>query len=67
MSFFEIGSNDSLYYEYEPPSGNQTLTFVFVNAITGDTGMWQTEIGPALRDAGSVSYTHLTLPTISDV
>ena len=22
MSFFEIGSNDSLYYEYEPPSGN---------------------------------------------
>ncbi|MEC8149849.1 MAG: hypothetical protein VX092_06395 [SAR324 cluster bacterium] len=52
MSFFEIGSNDSLYYEYEPPSGNQTLTFVFVNAITGDTGMWQAEIGPALRDAG---------------
>ena len=52
MSFFEIGPNDSLYYEYEPPSGNQPLTFVFINAITGDTGMWQTEIGPTLRDAG---------------
>ena len=46
MSFFEIGPNDSLYYEYEPPSGNQPLTFVFINAITGDTGMWQAEIGP---------------------
>ena len=52
MSFFEIGPNDLLYYEYEPPSGNQALTFVFINAITGDTGMWQTEIGPTLRDAG---------------
>ena len=52
MSFFEIGPNDSLYYEYEPPSGNQPLTFVFINAITGDTGMWQAEIGPTLRDAG---------------
>ena len=30
MSFFEIGPNDSLYYEYEPPSGNQSLTFVFI-------------------------------------
>ena len=52
MSFFEIGPNDSLYYEYDPPSGNQPLTFVFINAITGDTGMWQAEIGPTLRDAG---------------
>ena len=52
MSFFEIGLNDSLYFEYEPPSGNQSLTFVFINAITGDTGMWQAEIGPTLRDAG---------------
>ena len=52
MSFFEIGPHDSLYYEYEPPSGNQSLTFVFINAITGDTGMWQAEIGPTLRDAG---------------
>ena len=51
MSFFEIGPNDSLYYEYEPPSGNQALTFVFINAITGDTGMWQAEIGPTLRVA----------------
>ena len=51
MSFFEIGPNDSLYYEYEPPSGNQPLTFVFINAITGDTGMWQAEIGPTLREA----------------
>ena len=41
MSFFEIGPNDSLYYEYDPPSGNQPLTFVFINAITGDTVMWQ--------------------------
>ena len=52
MSFFEFGPKDSIYYEYEPASGNQPLTFVFINAITGDTGMWQTEIGPILRDAG---------------
>jgi len=52
MSFFEIGPNDSLYFEYEPPSGNHPLTYVFINAITGDTGMWQAEIGPTLREAG---------------
>ena len=39
MSFFEIGPNDSIYYEYETPSENQPLTFVFINAITGDTGL----------------------------
>ena len=52
MSFFELGPEDSLYYEYEVPSGSKPLTFVFINAITGDTGMWQAEIGPAMRDAG---------------
>ena len=52
MSFLEIGPNDSLYYEYEPPKAGKPITFVFINAITGDTSMWQAEIGPAMRDAG---------------
>ena len=52
MSFFELGPEDSLYYEYDAPTGSSPLTYVFINAITGDTSMWQAEIGPAMRKAG---------------
>ena len=51
MSFLEISPKDSLYYEYEPSKSGRPMTFVFVNAITGDTSMWQSEICPAVCDA----------------
>ena len=46
-----ITDQDGLYFEYDAP-GARGRTFVFVNALTGATGMWQAEIGPALRAAG---------------
>lgn len=52
MAQLEISAGNSLYYEYEAP-GAKGQTFVFVNALTGNTGMWQVdEIGPALRAVG---------------
>lgn len=51
MSRFEIAPGESLYFEYDPPTGD-SQTFVFVNALTGNAAAWQAEIGPALRDSG---------------
>lgn len=52
MANLEISSGNSLYYEYQAP-GAKGQTFVFVNALTGNTGMWEVDsIGPALRAAG---------------
>ncbi|UUX49821.1 alpha/beta hydrolase [Nisaea acidiphila] len=52
MASLEISPGNNLHYEYDAP-GQKGQTFVFVNALTGNTGMWQVEeIGPALRAAG---------------
>lgn len=51
MADLDIAAGESLYYEYDAPAA-RGLTFVFVNALTGNTGMWQGAIAPALREAG---------------
>ena len=51
MAKLEIAPGESLYYEY-CEAGARGMTFVFVNALTGNTGMWQGGIAPALCDAG---------------
>lgn len=51
MAVFEIGASDGLFYDHAPPAADGA-TFVFFNALTGDTGAWEAEIGPALREAG---------------
>ncbi len=51
MALLTLGPGEGLHYEYDPP-GDAGKTFVFVNALTGNTGMWQAEIGPALRAEG---------------
>ena len=51
MARLEIAPGENLYYEYDAP-GARATTFVFVNALTGNTGMWRGGIAPALRDAG---------------
>jgi pimeloyl-ACP methyl ester carboxylesterase len=52
MPHLEITPEESLFYEYDAP-GATGQTFVFVNALTGNTGMWQADaIGPKLRAAG---------------
>ncbi|MDP6812565.1 MAG: alpha/beta hydrolase [Alphaproteobacteria bacterium] len=51
MPHLDIAPGESLFYEYDAP-GAAGATFVFVNALTGNTGMWQGAIAPALRQAG---------------
>jgi 3-oxoadipate enol-lactonase len=52
MPRLEIAPGESLHYEYDAP-GEARRTFVFVNALTGNTGTWQhPAIGPRLRAAG---------------
>jgi len=52
MPDFQLGPQDSLYYEYEAPKTESGFTFIFFNALTGDTNNWETIIGPMLREAG---------------
>jgi 3-oxoadipate enol-lactonase len=51
MSLLDLGTGNSLYYEHDvAPEG--APTFVFVNALTGNTGAWQGHVAPACRAAG---------------
>ncbi len=51
MSEFNIDDKNSLYYEYETPKPNG-FTFVFVNALTGNTSAWNGVIGEILKKNG---------------
>lgn len=53
MPTLELGPDDAIHYEHDAPSSPGGVTFVFVNAITGDTALWQSRLGPALRAAGN--------------
>ncbi len=52
MSYYSLGPQDGLYYEHHPSQNENAATFVFFNALTGDTAAWEGVIGPILRDAG---------------
>jgi pimeloyl-ACP methyl ester carboxylesterase len=58
MPNFQLGPQDSLYYEYKAPKAESGFTFIFFNALTGDTNNWETIIGPKLREAehGTLAY-----------
>ena len=57
MSSLDLGDNESLFYLHTPPSG-QKPTLVFINALIGQTEMWEGLIGETLRDQGygTLSY-----------
>jgi pimeloyl-ACP methyl ester carboxylesterase len=52
MSVLELGPKDKLYFEHNPPTTSKGVTFVFFNALTSDTGGWESVIGPRVRAAG---------------
>lgn len=52
MAVHSLGPQDGLYFEHQPPSRAEGLTFVFFNALTGDAAMWNEAIVPALRKKG---------------
>ena len=51
MSKLYIDQKNSLYYEYVESVKN-TFTYVFVNALTGNTSAWNGVIGKKLKDEG---------------
>ena len=51
MSNFNIDKKNSLYYEYVKPK-KKSYTFVFVNALTGNTSAWNGLIGERLKNQG---------------
>lgn len=52
MPNFEINKDESLYYEYSKPAAPNKLTYVFFNALTGDTSMWENTVATPLTAAG---------------
>jgi pimeloyl-ACP methyl ester carboxylesterase len=58
MSLFRLGPQDGLYYEHRVPSDSDRSTFVFFNALTGDTTNWEAVICPVLRDDGYGTLTY---------
>lgn len=58
MSVFKISNDESLFYEFIEPGSDQggssaeNNTFVFFNALTGDTEMWKNTVVAPLTAAG---------------
>jgi hypothetical protein len=52
MPVLELSPQSGLYYEHHAPADAGRATFVFFNALTGDTAAWEAVICPVLRDAG---------------
>ena len=51
VSKLDIDQKNYLYYEYEEGKQN-AYTYVFVNALTGNTSAWNGVIGKRLKDKG---------------
>lgn len=52
MAHYQIDQDNSLFYIHHVPDRAEGITWVFFNALTGDTQMWEAEIGPRLRAEG---------------
>ena len=52
MTYFKIDEKNEIYYEYVPPRGNG-FTFVFVNALTGNTTAWNGTVGENVVKEGN--------------
>ncbi|MEH6822381.1 MAG: alpha/beta hydrolase [Motiliproteus sp.] len=52
MTVLSLDDHNGIFYRYQPPRSGQGNTFVFFNALTGDTSMWEGCIGEMLRSAG---------------
>lgn len=52
MPLLNLDADNGLYYEQAAPTRDGAVTFVFVNPITGDVGLWNAAVVPALQAAG---------------
>ena len=51
VSKLDLDQKNSIYYEYEESKQN-SYTYVFVNALTGNTSTWNGVIGKRVKDEG---------------
>ena len=58
MAHLTLSPGNALYHEYTAPARDGAVTYVFVNALTGNTGAWESVIAPNLREQGfgTLSY-----------
>lgn len=58
MAIHHFDNENTLYYEYAAPLRDGAPSFVFVNALTGNTQAWEAVVAPALRREGfgTLSY-----------
>lgn len=58
MAILELSPGNALYYEYAAPTRDGAQTFVFINALTGNTQAWEALVAPELRGHGfgTLSY-----------
>lgn len=58
MPLHDLSPGNALYFEHTAPARDGAQTFVFVNALTGNTQAWEAEVAPALRKQGfgTLSY-----------
>ncbi|MEO1067188.1 MAG: alpha/beta hydrolase [Pseudomonadota bacterium] len=58
MAVYDVSAGNSLYYEHHAPERDGAPTFVFVNALTGNTQAWEAVVAPTLRAEGfgTLSY-----------
>ncbi|MEM8797691.1 MAG: alpha/beta hydrolase [Pseudomonadota bacterium] len=58
MPLLRLDDDNSLYFEYTEAQAPDAPTFVFVNALTGNTGAWESVVAPKLREGGfgTLSY-----------
>jgi len=58
MAHLTLSPGNALYHEYTAPARDGAVTYVFVNALTGNTTAWESVIAPNLREQGfgTLSY-----------
>ena len=58
MALHHLDTENALYYEHTQPARDGAATFVFVNALTGNTNAWEAVVAPLLRGEGfgTLSY-----------
>ena len=58
MARLDFDARNAIFYLHSPPARAGAPSFVFVNALTGNTGAWEAVVAPALRAEGfgTLSY-----------
>jgi len=58
MNYLTLSPGNTLLFSHVAPTNENAPTFVFVNALTGNTDTWEASVAPSLRERGfgTLSY-----------